>query len=139
LAEAFFALRCEPDPGAPSVGSAATGPYVTDKGFEGEERTIGAGSISTERASSARPDETGAKGEWPKRLSGVGRRASAPDRGETVYEKLHDAFGLRGERAHELQGLRARLAARVALHNFCMWLNEHLGRSRPSFVDSLGW
>jgi hypothetical protein len=38
-----------------------------------------------------------------------------------------------------LSGLRARLAARVALHNFCIWLNEQLGRPRLSFVDLLGW
>ena len=36
---------------------------------------------------------------------------------ETVYEMLFNTFGLWGERPHELGGLRARLAARVALHN----------------------
>src|SRR5215217_2548233 len=36
---------------------------------------------------------------------------------ETVYDKLFNAFGLWRERPHELEGLRARLAARVALHN----------------------
>jgi hypothetical protein len=39
----------------------------------------------------------------------------------------------------QAQGLRARLAARVALHNFCVWLNEQLGRPRPAFADLLGW
>ena len=58
---------------------------------------------------------------------------------ETVYEKLHNAFGLARERPHELSGLRARLAAKVALHNFCIWLNEHLGRPRLAFADLLGW
>ena len=46
---------------------------------------------------------------------------------ESVYEKLHNTFGLRRERPHDISGLRARLAARVALHNFCIWLNERLG------------
>ena len=36
---------------------------------------------------------------------------------ESVYDKLFNAFGLHRERPHELSGLRARLAARVALHN----------------------
>ncbi len=74
---------------------------------------------------------------WPKRL----RRWAASIRQivETVYEKLHDAFGLRRERPHELSGLRARLAARVALHNFCIWLNERLGRPRLAFADLLQW
>jgi hypothetical protein len=35
--------------------------------------------------------------------------------------------------------LRSRLAARVALHNFCMWLNKQLGRPLLSFADLLGW
>jgi hypothetical protein len=56
---------------------------------------------------------------------------------ETVYQKLHNALGLRRERAHELQGLRACLAARVALHNFCIWLNEQLGDPRLTFADLL--
>jgi hypothetical protein len=58
---------------------------------------------------------------------------------ETVYDKLFNTFGLWRERPHELGGLRARLAARVALHNFCMWLNEQLGRPRLAFADLLGW
>jgi hypothetical protein len=27
----------------------------------------------------------------------------------------------------------------VALHNFCIWLNEHLGRPRLAFADLLQW
>jgi hypothetical protein len=77
----------------------------------------------------------GRKRRWSKRL----RRWAASIRQivETGYEKLHNAFGLRRERAHELQGLRARLAARVALHNLCIWLNEQLGRPRLTFADLL--
>ena len=58
---------------------------------------------------------------------------------ETVYDKLFNTFGLRRERPHRLSGLRARLAARVALHNFCIWLNKRLGRPRLAFADLLGW
>jgi hypothetical protein len=58
---------------------------------------------------------------------------------ETVYDKLFNAFGLWRERPHEMGGLRARLAARVALHNFCIWLNDHLGRPRLKFADLMGW
>jgi hypothetical protein len=36
LAETFFALRRHPHPGLPSVGAPACGPYVVDKGFEGQ-------------------------------------------------------------------------------------------------------
>jgi hypothetical protein len=66
-------------------------------------------------------------------------RGHPPDRGENVYDKLFNAFGLWRERPHELEGLRARLAARVALHNFCIWLNDQLGRPRLAFADLLGW
>ena len=37
VAETFFAIRHRPNSRLPSVGSAAWGPYVADKGFEGEE------------------------------------------------------------------------------------------------------
>ena len=123
LAETFFALRARPDPRLGSAGSAASGPYVVDRGFEGEGNhrrwldRYGARVICP-------PKRDGRKRSWPKRL----RRWAASIRQvvETVYEKLHATFGLRGERPHELQGLRARLAARVALHNFCIWLNDQL-------------
>ncbi len=137
LAETFFALRARPDPRIESVGSAASESYyVVDKGFEGEDNhrrwleRYGARVICA-------PKRNERKRRWPKRL----RRwvASIRQIVETVYEKLHDAFGLRRERPHELSGLRARLAARVALHNFCIWLNESLGRPRLAFADLLQW
>jgi Transposase DDE domain len=141
MAETFFALRHRPDPRLPSGGSAASSSepcyYVVDKGFEGEERhqrwrnRYGARVICAPKRSSSK------KKPWSKRL----RRWVAGLRQivESVYEKLHNAFGLARERPHDLTGLRARLAAKVALHNFCIWLNEHLGRPRLAFADLLGW
>jgi hypothetical protein len=125
----FFAIRHRPNSRLPSVGSVAWGPYVADKGFEGEENhrrwleCYGARIIYP-------PKRNSRKRNWPKRV----RRWVAGIRQivETVYDKLFNAFGLWRERPHELEGLRARLAARVALHNFCFWLNEQLGRPRPS-------
>jgi hypothetical protein len=58
---------------------------------------------------------------------------------ESVYDKLFNIFGLWRERPHDLQGLRARLASRVALHNFCIWLNDQLGRPGLNFADLMGW
>jgi hypothetical protein len=77
------------------------------------------------------------KRSWSKRL----RRwvASIRQIVESVYDKLFNAFGLWRERPHELEGLQARLAARVALHNFCIWLNDQLGQPRLAFADLLGW
>lgn len=135
-AETFFAVRHRPHPRLPSVGSTfSSGPYVADKGFEGEENhrrwldRYGVRLVHPPKRNSRKP--------WPKRL----RRWVAGIRQivETVYDKLFNTFGLNRERPHELGGLRARLAARVALHNFCMWLNEQLGRPRLAFADLLGW
>jgi len=126
LAETFFELRANPNPRLESVGSAFSGTYVADKGFEGVENrrrwleSYGADLIHTPKRNSKKP--------WSKGL----RRWVAGLRQivETVYDKLFNIFGLWRERPHELGGLRARLAARVALHNFCIWLNDRLGRPR---------
>jgi len=135
MAETFFAARRHPIPRLGSTGRAASGVYVSDKGFEGAENhrrwldLYGARIVHPPKRNSHAP--------WPKRL----RRWLAGIRQivETVYDKLLNAFGLHRERPHELSGVRARLAARVALHNFCIWLNEQLGRPRLAFADLLGW
>jgi hypothetical protein len=106
------------------------------KGFEGEEnhkRWLECYGVRVIYP----PKRNSRKRNWPKRL----RRWVAGIRQivETVYDKLFNAFGLWRERPHELEGLRARLAARVALHNFCIWLNEQLGRPRLAFADLLEW
>jgi hypothetical protein len=85
---------------------------VADKGFEGAENhrrwldRYGARIIHPPKRNSRKP--------WPKRL----RRwvASIRQIVESVYDKLFNTFGLWRERPHKLSGLRARLAARVALH-----------------------
>src|ERR671912_1363526 len=136
MAETFFVLRAQPNRRLISVGSAAAGPYIADKGFEGAEnhlrwlQSYGAHIIHP-------PKRNSRKKRWSRRL----RRWVAGIRQivESVYEKLFNTFGLWRERPHELEGLRARLAGRVALHNFCIWLNDQLGRPRLAFADLLGW
>jgi hypothetical protein len=136
LAETFLAVRHRPNPALPSVGRVSLGPYIADKGFEGAENhrrwleCYGAQLIHP-------PKRNSRKRSWSKHL----RRWVAGIRQivESVYDKLFNTFGLWRERPHELGGLRARLAARVALHNFCIWLNEQLGRPRLAFADLLGW
>ena len=135
VAETFFAVRHRPERRLPSVGLASQGPYVADKGFEGIENHrrwvdhYGAQVIHPPKRNSRRP--------WSKRL----RRwvASIRQIVECVYDKLFNTFGLEEERPHDMAGLRARLAARVALHNFCIWLNEQLSRPRLAFADLLSW
>jgi hypothetical protein len=135
LAETFFAIRARPNPRLPSAGPASHVPYVADKGFEGAENHRRW--LECYGAEVIHPPKRNSKKAWSKRL----RRWVAGLRQivESVYDKLFNTFGLRRERPHELEGLRARLAARVALHNFCIWLNDQLGRPRLAFADLLGW
>ena len=136
MAETFFAVRATPHPRLTSVGSAFSGTYVTDKGFEGAENhrrwleCYGAQLVHP-------PKRNSKKRSWSKHL----RRwiASIRQIVETVYDNLFNVFGLWRERPHQIGGLRARLASRVALHNFCMWLNDQLGRPRLKFADLMGW
>ena len=135
LAETFFALRHNPDPGLTSVGKPALGYYIVDKGFEGEDNrlrwkeSLGAEVIC--------PPKRNGKRVWPKKL----RRWMAGIRQiiETVYDKLINTFRLGRERPHDLAGFQARLAAKAGLHNFCIWFNEQLGRPRLAFADLVDW
>jgi hypothetical protein len=58
---------------------------------------------------------------------------------ETVYDKLYQTFRLDRERPHELGGFQARVAAKIVWHNFCIWLNEQLGRPPLAFTDLVDW
>jgi hypothetical protein len=135
LAATFFALRRQPHPHVASVGAPALSPDVVDKGFEGQanQRTW----WTTYGAQVICPPKRNSKTPWPKPL----RRWLAGVRQivETVHDKLQHTFRLARERPHALSGLQARLAAKMALHNFCMWLNEQLGRPRLAFTDWVDW
>jgi Transposase DDE domain len=135
LADTFFALRRQPHPGLASVGAPAVSPYVVDKGFEGQANHVAW--WTTYGAQVVCPPKRNSKTPWPKPwrrwLAGVRQIV------ETVHDKLQHTFRLDRERPHDLSGLQARLAAKIALHNFCIWLNEHLGRPRLAFTDLVDW
>jgi len=116
LADTLLALRPRPDPRLPSVGAPCGGGcYLADKGFEGKNwqghwrGEYGVTLIHPPRRDSLHP--------WPPGL----RRwlASLRQIVETVFAKLTQTFRLDRERPHALAGFRARLAAKVALHNSC--------------------
>jgi hypothetical protein len=135
LAETFFALRRPPHAGLARVGAPAPSPYSVDKGFEGQApqrpwwTTYGAQVLCPPTRTRRTP--------WPKRL----RRwlAGVRQMVETVHDKLQHTCRLERARPHALSGLQGRLAAKIALHNFCMWLNEQLGRPRLAFADLVDW
>jgi len=135
LAETSCALRRQPHPGLASVGAPACGPSVVAKGFEGRanhqtwQRAYGAQLICPPKRTSRTP--------WPKGL----RRWVARVRQsvETVYAKLWHTFRLDRERPHDLSGFQARLTAKMALHNFCIWFNGQRGRPWLAFTDLVAW
>lgn len=135
LAETFLAARAEPRAGLSCVGDYSWVPYLTDTGFEGAERhehwraEYGAEVIT--------PPKRSAKKNWPKpwRKYLAGLRQIV----ETINDKLLNTFGLSRERPHCLAGLQARLAAKVALHNFCIWLNRKFQRPNLAFADLVDW
>ena len=135
LAETFFAVRRHPSPRLRSVGAPAQGVYVADKGFAGDHlhrrwhAHYGAEVVS--------PPHQRSKVRWSKpwRRWLAGLRQII----ETIYDKLLNTFRLARERPHALDGFQARLAAKVALHNFCLWLNVQVGREPLAFADLLDW
>ena len=135
LAETFFRLRRHPHRRGTGVGTPAAGPYVADKGFEGRShhqhwhQSYGAMVICSPKRTSLRP--------WPK----FWRRWLAGTRQvvETVIDKLFHTFRLDRERPHALAGVQTRVAAKIALHNFCLWLNGNLGRPHLAFAELVDW
>ena len=83
------------------------------------------------------PPQSDSKRAWPKPL----KRWLAGIRQviEAVNDRLLFACGLDRERPHALDGVQARLAAAIGLHNVCCWLNRTLGRGPLQFADLIDW
>lgn len=136
IADNFLEARCYPHPRLPMVGQPASGPYVVDKGFDGRavrqrwQTDFGVQIIGL-------PQDPAASAAWPKAL----RRQIARWRQivETVNERLLSWFRLESERPHALCGFHARLAAKVALHNFVIWINRSFGRPPLACADLISW
>lgn len=133
LADTFLGLRRFPQDALPTVGCYTSAYYFADNGFEGRatflhwQQDYGATVISAPPRSQkeAWPES------WRKWFSGLRQII------ETVYDKLLNWFGLGKDRPHDLSGFHARLAAKVALHNFMIYLNLQLGRPALAFANLL--
>lgn len=135
LAEQLFASRRWPDVGPPSLGHPAAGPYLADTGFAGMHcQTRWAERYGAEVIAPPQPGAARRLGRRARRQL-AGRRQIV----ETVVGRLHYEFGLDRERPHTVGGFIARLAARVALHNFCAALNRHLRRPPLAVADLVAW
>lgn len=135
MAEVLFAARKEQSSLLPSVGNPALGHYVVDKGFQGIDNhqrwnlLYGAEVVCAPRRDS--------KNAWSKEM--LKWLSSIRQIVETVFDKLEHVFRLDRERPHDLIGFQARLAAKVALHNFCIWINIKFGRPKLAFADLISW
>ena len=132
LAETFLGLRAFPSQRLSSVGKQAQTPYVADRAYASEDlqrhwlRDYRAAVLTQPHSRKLVVDPSP---HWRRFMHSIRQVI------ETVSGKLHLAFRLATDRLHTLQGFRARLAAKVALHNFCCWLNEQQGRPPMAFAD----
>jgi hypothetical protein len=126
LMETFLAARAFPQVGLSSVGPTFEQTYIADKGFAGaraHERwyhEFGAVVITppNPRTTRERPWSR-AERRWLASLRQVIK---------SVHDKLLTTFRPGRERPHHLTGFCTRLAAKVVVHNFCLWLNHQPGR-----------
>lgn len=137
LAETFFALRAQPIPTLVSIGEPLSGWYVADMGFAGLEcERRWATRYDAIIVCPAQPDSARAQRwspAWRRWLAGLRQVI------ETVNDRLLTTFGLGHERPHELSGLQARLAAKVALQNVCLWLNRQQGLPLLTVANLIEW
>jgi hypothetical protein len=136
FAETFLAARACQHSQLPEVGWPISHWYVADNGFCGRQRHE-QWAFAYNAYVITPPQRHQARHPWPKSL----RRwhASVRQIVETVHDKMLNTFRLDRDRPHDLHGFRARLAATVSLHNFCIWLNLRLGRNGLAFADLLDW
>jgi hypothetical protein len=134
-AETFLAARACQHPQVPEVGQAVSGDYVTDTGFEGVERHAvweQAFGVRIHCAPQAKSKRRWSKA-WRRWLASIRQIV------ETAHHSLLNPLRLDRERPHTLSGVRARLAAKVGLHNFCLWLNRKLNRPWLALADLITW
>lgn len=135
LAETFFAQRAAPVPALPSGGAAVSSIYVADSGFAGQ--VCQAQWVCEHHAQVVAPPQGGTHHRWlpEERRWVAGKRQIV----ETVIGRLESAFRLEAERPHEVDGFLARLAAKMALHNVCLWFNRRDGRPFLALATLFGW
>jgi hypothetical protein len=134
LTDTFLQLRDQAPALLPSVGRPAAGGYIADAGFAGRRnqqrwREVYHAAVLSPPQSHA-PSPGKAWLSWLRRIRQLI---------ESCFDKLFNFFRLGDHRVHELSGFQANLAASIALHNFCIFLNRQLGRPALLFADLLEW
>lgn len=133
-AETFFAARAGADP-APAVGTASSGTYLADTGFAGRQwRAKWTADYDVTVVAPPQPDSADA---WA--TTDTQAHSGQRQRIETVIGRLLHDFRLERDRPRTEEGLRARLAAKVGLHNFLLWWNHEDGRPLFQIAAVIGW
>jgi hypothetical protein len=135
LTETFLAQRIYPDGGLPSVGAPVASDYLADSGFAGERCEERWQDLYGAAVHAVR--QRGSLGRWSEavRTWAAGVRQIV----ETVNGRLLHVFRLDDDRPHHLTGFATRLAAKVALHNLCIWLNRQLGQPDLAVAELIDW
>lgn len=137
LAETLFALRTNPQPGDFALaGLPAGGVYLGDSGFAGMASHTHWKRLYRAPVIAPPQKEQHQRGWTPEARR---HHASLRQIAETAFSRLLDGFRLRSERPHSLTGFIARLASKLALYDFCIWINQQLGRSNLQFADLIAW
>lgn len=135
MADTFLALRRFPNSDLPTAGHFTYAYYLADNGFKGV-RNVAHWNLDYGAMLISAPSER-EQAIWPK--SWYKWFKALRQIVETVYDKLENWFGLGRDRNHELSGVQARFAAKVALHNFCIFLNLQFERQPLAFADLVEW
>jgi hypothetical protein len=135
LTETFLEQRHFPDGRLPSVGAPVAPDYLADSGFAGEQCEERWQELYGATVHAVR--QRGSQARWSDavRTWAAGLRQIV----ETVNGRVLHAFRLDADRPHHLTGFGTRLAAKVALHNFCIWLNRQLGQPDLCLADLIDW
>jgi hypothetical protein len=135
LAATLLAHRAPPHPALASAGAVDSSVSRADGGFAG---VTDEAHVQHERhAPLVAPPQLGSHRHW----SRAERRWLAGPRHivETVIGRLEGVFRLERERPHALGGFLARLAAKMALHNVCLWRNRQRGQPLLTLAALFGW
>jgi hypothetical protein len=123
MADVVLAERATPVQTLPSAGRAASGLYLADTGFGGRAARQRWLEWGADVLASPQPDS----GErWSVAMRAV--HTSKRQIVETVFGRLKKTFRLERDRPRTLDGLLARIAAKVAGSNLLIRLNQQAGR-----------
>jgi Transposase DDE domain len=136
LTETFLEQRHYPTGDVPSVGAPVAPDYLADAGFaSGHRQERWREDYGAELHAPPQVRTTTEVWTDAVRTQAAGLRQIV----ETVNGRLLHAFRLNDDRPHHLSGFGVRLAAKVALHNFCIWLNRQLGQPDLCLAELIDW